>query len=94
VARADGGVFIHLHPTGTVSAASQLAFERATTGPGGAQPLAAGPGGAHALHAGDGSLSFPYAFPSPGRYRVWVQVKRDGVILTGAFPVDVGESPR
>ena len=35
------------------------------------------------------TLSFPYAFPEAGRCTVWVQVKRKGLILTGAFRVEV-----
>jgi hypothetical protein len=36
-----------------------------------------------------GELSFPYEFPKPGRYRLWVQVKPQQHVLTGVFDVDV-----
>jgi hypothetical protein len=34
-------------------------------------------------------LSFPYAFPSAGRYRVWVQIRVRGRVRTAAWDVDV-----
>ena len=36
-------------------------------------------------------VEFPYSFPRAGQYRMWVQVKRDGRILTGVFDVTVSE---
>jgi len=36
-------------------------------------------------------IEFPYAFPKAGSYRVWVQVKRAGKVLTGVFDAEVKE---
>ncbi len=96
VEREDGAVFIHLHPMGTVSAASQMAYAvrtaADTTNGDVARRLASMDVSAMpmATAAGD-TVSFPYAFPRAGRYRVWVQVKRNGTVLTAPMIVDVRE---
>jgi hypothetical protein len=94
VVRTDGEVYVHLHPMGTVTNAAQIAFQARDRG----DPTESGrlvlPG--HASHTADVSSSaetaateFPYAFPRAGSYRLFVQVKRNGYILTGAFALTV-----
>jgi hypothetical protein len=39
-----------------------------------------------------GAFEFPWAFPKAGRYRVWVQFKRAGVVRSAAFDVEVGSA--
>ena len=91
--RDDGSVFVHLHPLGTISWAAQQAF--LLRGP---ADTVRGSVGRRLTQAGhtmpvmalaSDVVSFPYAFPTAGRYRLWVQVKRSGRILTGVFDAEV-----
>jgi hypothetical protein len=80
VARQDGDVFAHLHPSGSVSMAALQKFSQAVD--------------RHAMHrplAPASDVSTLYAFPKAGRYRLWVQIKRAGQVTTAAFDVDVAE---
>ena len=33
--------------------------------------------------------TFPYGFPSPGRYRIFIQMKHDSTVETGVFDAEV-----
>jgi hypothetical protein len=91
ITRDDGKVFVHLHPMGSISMAAQQAFEAKEREEEGATPgMPAMDHSAHAGHATASAVSFPYEFPRPGRYRVWVQVKSGGRVLTGVFDTEVG----
>ena len=35
------------------------------------------------------TVGFPYGFPSPGKYRIFVQMKHGGTVETGVFDADV-----
>jgi hypothetical protein len=94
VSRDDGAVFVHLHPAGTISMASQMAFTMRQPGDSVAgrlgQRINANEAMASAVNIPEnGVVSFPYAFPKPGKYHMWVQVKHAGRILTGAFAFEV-----
>lgn len=86
----DGTVFVHLHPMGTVSTAAQEVFvlrDRGDTTPSGRLVIDSGSAGMSMPAASEFTL--PYQFPKAGRYRIWVQVKADGVPWTAAFDADV-----
>jgi len=95
--RPNGEVFAHIHPAGTISMAAQEFFvngappKRSAKAKTGASLLEARAIAAeeHYSHTNavsiPGELSFPYEFPRPGSYRVWVQARSQGRVLTGAF---------
>lgn len=86
--RQDGEVFVHLHPVGSFSMAAEEAFEKQAGMASGA--MASMDHSAHAAHQAPVAVSFPYEFPRPGRYRIWVQVRSGGRIATGVFDAEVG----
>jgi hypothetical protein len=102
IARSDDSVFVHLHPMGTVSTAAQQVFALRDRGDttrsgrvqlGDSQP-AMPPMPMMPLRIRDsaplsGVVSFPYEFPKPGRYRLWVQLKPGNHVRTGTFDVMV-----
>ncbi len=73
--KTDGTVFAHTHPAGSAAMASMM--------------LANG-----GMAMGDdapvtNAVDFPYGFPTPGRYRILVQMKHGTVVETGVFDTDV-----
>ena len=125
VFKEDGSVYIHLHPVGSYSMASQEVMETRFGGQAGrinwdklqeerifrdsidqvitelnSLPYAErdsllGVGMDHSVedpdHPDHAVVKFPYAFPEPGQYRIYVQMKRNQKILNGAFDVAVAD---
>ncbi len=72
---ADGSVFAHVHPDGSVPMAALMLTRMPMQHAGGDIPPA---------------VSFPYGFPKPGLYRIFVQMQRAGQPVTGVFDALVG----
>ena len=50
----------------------------------------------HSIHAMDNEtaasnnqITFPFAFPRTGSYRIWVQVKIEGTVMTPVFDTEM-----
>jgi hypothetical protein len=76
--KSDGTVFAHIHPSGTVAMAALMMAE------------AQNGGGMSGMDVSGSSrppntVSFPYGFPAPGNYRIFVQMKHGSIIETGTI---------
>lgn len=89
----DGNVFVHIHPVGNISMASQAILTARSEQPKAKlyELLASANNYAPPtpVTEAESEVSFPYAFPRSGTYRVWVQCKYQGQILTASYLVPV-----
>jgi hypothetical protein len=79
----DRKVFAHVHPSGS---APMAAMEIAMPMP---MPMPMGNEHAHHETGLPSTVTFPYGFPESGEYRIFVQVKRAGRVVTGVFDARV-----
>ncbi len=92
--KTDGTVFAHIHPNGSVSmAAFMLAQNQTAKEQDSEMPGMQMEGMQHYMTPNGTALpnevSFPYGFPSSGRYRIFVQMKHGNTVETGIFDADV-----
>ena len=71
----DGTVFAHTHPDGSAAMA--------------ALDIANGPMGGMSSGPTPAEVDFPYGFPTPGPYRIFIQMKHGNMIETGVFDATV-----
>ena len=82
ILRRDLSVFAHVHPAGSVPMAAVALLEN---------PKSASADHIVGMHHGavPSEITFPYGFPEPGDYRLFLQVKPSGQVKTAAFDVNV-----
>jgi hypothetical protein len=89
ILRDDRRVFAHVHPFGSAPMATLQIAMPSGDDPHAQHHLAGSPAVAMPRRGGPSTVTFPYGFPESGNYRIFVQVKRGGVIETGAFDAHV-----
>ena len=82
--RTDFSAFAHTHPDVSAAMPAMMLAENST---------AAALGGTATMNMAAAPLTstveFPYGFPSPGRYRIFIQMKHGDTVETGVFDAEV-----
>ena len=89
--KSDGTVFAHTHPEGSAAMQAMMLAngsptEMADTGSMAGMDMTAAAAGTATIPP---TVEFPYGFPSPGRYRIFIQMKHANTVETGVFDEDV-----
>jgi hypothetical protein len=80
--KTDGSVFAHTHPEGSAAMADVMLASASLDGGPPRMAMSAPEKLAPAV-------DFPYGFPTPGRYRIFIQMKHASTVETGVFDADV-----
>jgi len=85
--KSDLKVFAHIHPSGSAPMAAMEMLQNA----GGQNTNMQAMHNMAGMHAAalPAEVSFPFGFPQPGDYRIFVQIKRRGHGETGVFDAQV-----
>jgi hypothetical protein len=88
--KTDGTVFAHTHPEGSAAMQAMVlangsSDEMADSGSMGGMDMTASAVPKNIAPV----VEFPYGFPSPGRYRIFIQMKHGNMVETGVFDADV-----
>jgi hypothetical protein len=84
----DGSTFAHTHPDGSAAMPAVMLADESSL-------AAAGSSAMSSMEAMNGTaniaptVEFPYGFPAPGRYRIFIQMKHGSTVETGVFDADV-----
>ena len=85
--KTDGAVFAHVHPDGSAAMAAVMIANPVSPDSMPDMPGMTGishpPGSSQDSNAN--AVDFPYGFPTPGRYRIFVQMKHSTTVETGVF---------
>ena len=83
--KTDASVFAHTHPEGSAPMPDVMLAQASLPGATSMDSMAG------MSHTGEiaPEVGFPYGFPTPGRYRIFIQMKHDNTVETGVFDAEV-----
>jgi hypothetical protein len=93
--KTDGSTFAHIHPTGSVAMVAFMMAQKQNNLVAGLDMSSAEVKGVDMPWMNmrqenlPNEVTFPYGFPRPGRYRIFVQMKRADKVETGVFDAEV-----
>ena len=92
--KSDFSTFAHTHPDGSAAMPAVMLADASTAAASNTPAMGgmAMPGMAMSATPSEpisSTVEFPYGFPSPGRYRIFIQMKHANTVETGVFDVEV-----